>query len=124
MTAGLVTLELISKPDFFKTLTEKTETLVTSIQAEADKAGIPLTTNSVGGMFGFFFSEEKNITSFKQVMACDQERFKTFYHSLLDQGIYLAPSAFETGFVSSAHSSEDLAATTTAMAKSFKELKQ
>lgn len=124
MTAGLVTLDLISRPDFFKTLTEKTESFVAGIQAEADKAGIALTTNSVGGMFGLFFSEEKKITSFKQVMACDQNRFKTFYHSLLAQGIYLAPSAYETGFVSSAHSHEDIAATTAAMVKSFLELKE
>lgn len=122
MTAGLVTLDLISKPGFFQALTDKTETLIAGIQTEADKAGIPLTTNAVGGMFGLFFTEEKKITSFNQVMNCNLDRFKKFYHSLLGQGIYLAPSAFETGFVSSAHSSEDIATTTTAMAKSFAEL--
>jgi len=122
MTAGLVTLDLIAKPGFFDKLTEKTNTLVAGIQAAADNAGIPLTTNTVGGMFGLFFTAEKKVASFKQVMACDVDRFKVFYHQLLAHGIYLAPSAYETGFVSSAHSDEDISATIGAMAKSFLEL--
>ncbi len=122
MTAGLVTLDLIAKPGYFEKLSEKTNVLATGIQAAADKAGIPLTTNAVGGMFGLFFSEEKKITSFKQVMACDVNRFKVFYHKLLAQGVYLAPSAYETGFLSSAHSDQDISATIEAMSESFREL--
>ena len=122
MTAGLVTLDLIAKNGFFAELSEKTSTLVTGIQTAADKAGIPLTTNAVGGMFGFFFTGEKKVTRFKQVMACDVNRFKIFYHKLLAQGVYLAPSAYETGFVSSAHTNEDLAVTIEAIAKTFADL--
>ena len=122
MTAGLVTLDLIAKPGYFEKLSDKTNTLATGIQAAADKAGIPLTTNAVGGMFGLFFSEEKKITSFKQVMACDVNRFKVFYHKLLAQGVYLAPSAYETGFLSSAHSDQDITTTIEQMSKAFLEL--
>ncbi|MFK8069154.1 MAG: glutamate-1-semialdehyde 2,1-aminomutase [Gammaproteobacteria bacterium] len=122
MAAGLATLELIAKPDFHKSLSATTESLVGGIQAAADKAGISLTTNQVGGMFGIFFSEEKNITSFDQVMKCDQERFKKFFHGMLKEGIYLAPSAFEAGFVSSKHSHKEIEETIKAAEKVFSTL--
>ncbi len=122
MAAGLTTLELISKPDFFPQLVEKTTGLVEGMQQVADRAGIPFTTNQAGAMFGFFFSDEKNISSFDQVSACDGERFKKFFHGMLDQGVYLAPSAFEAGFVSSAHSDKDIEQTLQAAEKVFKTL--
>lgn len=108
MSAGLTTLNLISAANFFEELTETTNTLVTGIQEVADAAGIPFTTNAVGGMFGLFFTEEDSVTSFEQVMNCNQERFNTFFHGMLEQGIYLAPSSFEAGFVSKAHSDQDI----------------
>ncbi|GMR16615.1 MAG: glutamate-1-semialdehyde 2,1-aminomutase [Gammaproteobacteria bacterium] len=119
MAAGLTTLNIISQPGFYETLTRQTEKLVKGLEERAAKANIPLTTNQAGAMFGFFFTEEKNISTFEQVSACDAERFKKFYHGMLEQGIYLAPSAYETGFVSSAHSDEDIAKTLDAAEKVF-----
>ena len=122
MTAGLKTLELISAPGFFDRLTERTTELLVGIQAEADAAGIALTTNQVGGMFGLFFTEADKVTNFAQSMACHQEQFKGFFHAMLEQGVYLAPSAFEAGFVSAAHTGADVEATVRAAAAAFKKI--
>ena len=119
MAAGLTTLNMISQPGFYETLTQQTEKLVKGLEERAAKANIPLTTNQVGAMFGFFFTEDKNINTFEQVSACDAERFKKFYHGMLEEGIYLAPSSYETGFVSSAHSDEDIEKTLDAAEKVF-----
>ncbi|QBZ83610.1 Glutamate-1-semialdehyde 2,1-aminomutase [Hydrogenovibrio crunogenus] len=108
MTAGLKTLELISEKGFFEALEAKTTKLVNGLQQAADDAGIAFTTNQVGAMFGFFFSKEKHIRRFAQVAKGDMDRFKAFYHGMLNEGIYLAPSAFEAGFVSSAHTDQDI----------------
>ncbi|MDD5265947.1 MAG: glutamate-1-semialdehyde 2,1-aminomutase [Methylococcales bacterium] len=108
MAAGLKTLELIAQPGFYEALTAKTEKLTSGLKELAGQAGIAVTTNSVGGMFGLFFSKDPQVTTFAQVMQCDQALFKRFFHAMLDAGIYLAPSAFEAGFVSAAHSDEDL----------------
>ena len=108
MSAGLTTLNLISTPNFFEELTDTTNTLVTGLQDAADAAGIPFTTNAVGGMFGLFFSETDSVSTFAQVMNCNQERFNTFFHDMLEKGVYLAPSSFEAGFVSKAHTNEDI----------------
>ena len=108
MAAGLKTLELIAQPGFYEALTLKTEKLTHGLKEVANQAGIALTTNQVGGMFGLFFSPEPQISTFAQVMQCDQTLFKRFFHSMLEAGIYLAPSAFEAGFVSAAHRDEDL----------------
>jgi len=108
MAAGLKTLELIAQPDFFKTLTAKTQKLTSGLRALAAEAGIEFTTNHVGGMFGLFFSAQTEVSRFADVMQCDQNRFKQFFHAMLEHGVYLAPSAFEAGFVSAAHSDEDL----------------
>ena len=108
MAAGLKTLELISQPGFFDNLDRQTKRLVDGLQAAADEMNIPFTTNQVGGMFGYFFTEEKNISRFAQVAQGNMARFKTFYHGMLKEGIYFAPSAFETGFVSGAHSDADI----------------
>ncbi|MCW8974607.1 MAG: glutamate-1-semialdehyde 2,1-aminomutase [Sedimenticola sp.] len=122
MTAGLKTLNLIAAPGFFDELTQKTTRLVAGLQAEADAAGIAMTTNQVGGMFGLFFTDAKHVTNFAQAMACRQEQFKTFFHAMLEQGVYLAPSAFEAGFVSAAHSEEDIQATIAAAGRVFRQM--
>ena len=119
MAAGYATLNIISQPGFYENLTEQTKKLAKGLEERAAKANIPLTTNQVGAMFGFFFSEEKNISTFEQVSACDAERFKTFYHAMLQEGVYLAPSSYETGFVSSAHTDEDIEKTLDAAEKVF-----
>lgn len=108
MAAGLKTLELISVPGFYEALTAKTEKLTSGLKERARQASIAMTTTAVGSMFGLFFSKEEKITTFAQAMHCDQALFKRFFHALLEQGIYLAPSAFEAGFVSAAHTDEDL----------------
>jgi glutamate-1-semialdehyde 2,1-aminomutase len=108
MAAGLKTLELIAQPGFYEALTAKTEKLTAGLKERAAKAGIALTTNSVGGMFGLFFSPEPKVSRFAQVMQCDQDLFKRFFHAMLEQGVYLAPSAFEAGFVSAAHTDQDV----------------
>ncbi|WP_445367474.1 glutamate-1-semialdehyde 2,1-aminomutase [Methylomonas sp. BW4-1] len=122
MAAGLKTLELINQRGFYDALTAKTSTLLQGLQAAADQTGIAFTTNQVGGMFGLFFSNEKSVSRFSQVMACDVNRFRQFFHAMLDKGVYLAPSAFEAGFVSAAHSDEDLQATVDTAAEVFKGL--
>jgi len=122
MAAGLKTMELISAAGFYERLTEKTQQLVKGLQDKANAANIPFTTNTVGGMFGFFFSEEKQISKFSQVGDCNLERFRKFYHGMLDNGVYLAPSAYEAGFVSAAHTDADIEETLSAAVKVFKDL--
>jgi len=104
VTAGLATLELVCADGVHERLGAAASRLVGGLQAAADRAGIPFTSNQVGGMFGFFFSEQQPVSRFEQVTHCDMDRFRTFYHGMLDAGVYLAPSAFEAGFVSTAHS--------------------
>ncbi|MCW8919806.1 MAG: glutamate-1-semialdehyde 2,1-aminomutase [Gammaproteobacteria bacterium] len=109
MAAGLATMKLIEQPGFYQGIAAKVERLVSGIMAEAKKTGIPMSENHVGGMFGLFFTEEEKITSYGQAVdKCDAERFKRFFHGMLREGVYLAPSAFEAGFVSSAHTNEDI----------------
>ncbi|HEC74897.1 MAG TPA: glutamate-1-semialdehyde-2,1-aminomutase [Methylophaga aminisulfidivorans] len=108
MAAGITTLKLIQQPGFHEALARNTKTLVDGLQRLADEAGIPMTTNQVGGMFGLFFTEEKQVNFYEQVVACDQERFKKFFHLMLDNGVYLAPSAFEAGFTSAAHGDAEI----------------
>lgn len=122
VTAGLVTLTEISKPGFFDQLSTKTQVLLDGLKARAASAGIPFTTNQVGGMFGCFFSEEESITSFSQVMACDVDRFKNYFHLMLNNSVYLAPSAFEAGFVSAAHGEQELQLTLDAGEVAFSKL--
>lgn len=122
MAAGLKTLELISQPGFFETLTGKTEQLVSGLQQAANRYKIPFTCSRVGGMFGFFFTDQSTIETFADVGRCDIERFKRFFHEMLGQRIYLAPSAYEAGFVSIAHSEKDIADTVSAAGHVFKSL--
>jgi len=111
MAAGLATLKLVQQPGFHDRLSQQTAKLANGLKQKADAAGIPMSINYVGGMFGFFFTEEDNIEFFEQVTQCDKERFKKFYHGMLDRGVYLAPSAFEAGFVSAAHGDDEIEAT-------------
>lgn len=111
MAAGLKTLELISVDNFFEDLNAKVNTLVNGIIEKASKHNIPMTSNIVGGMFGLFFTDAKKVTNFSQATQCNSDRFQKFFHGMLEQGIYLAPSAYEAGFVSCKHSTEDIQAT-------------
>ena len=122
MAAGLAMLKGVSQEGFYKVLGQKAATLMAGFQSAADEAGIPFTTNQVGGMFGFFFSDEKQITRFSQVTQCNLERFQKFYHLMLHEGVYLAPSAYEAGFVSSAHGDLELDQTISAARKVMKQL--
>jgi len=121
MTAGLKTLELISAPGFYDELAKKVEFLTDGILDAAKSAGIDMTCNRVGGMFGLFFNDQQ-VSSFKQTTHCDIERFKAFFHGMLDAGVYLAPSAYEAGFVSAAHSTDDLQKTIDAAANVLRNL--
>lgn len=119
MTAGLTTLRELERPGFHAELGARTERLTTGLQAAADAAGIPFTTNQVGGMFGLFFTQAQEVSRYQQVMECNVERFNRFFHAMLERGVYLAPSAYEAGFVSAAHSDGDIDATVTAAAEVF-----
>ena len=116
MAAGLATLEIISAPGFYADLEEKTRSLTEGIVAAAGQAGVAMTSNRVGAMFGLFFTDAAQVTDFAGASACDIERFGRFFHGMLEAGIYLAPSAYEAGFLSAAHTDEDIAATIEAAA--------
>lgn len=119
VTAGLATLKLLQAPDFHAKLTAQTKKLVDGLVAAAREAGVVFSAQSVGGMFGLYFSE-KCPTSFAEVMQANKEQFNQFFHLMLDAGIYLAPSAFEAGFVSAAHTDADIALTIDAAKAAFK----
>jgi glutamate-1-semialdehyde 2,1-aminomutase len=122
MAAGLKTLELISVPGFFDKLSDICRRLCEGLEERARAVGVPFVTTRVGGMFGLFFTEQKTIDSFSDVMACDVARFKRFFHVMLEEGVYLAPSAFEAGFVSVAHDDAALEHTFQAAEKAFRSL--
>jgi len=111
MAAGLATLRAIRSPGFFDDLNKKAVELTQGLKKAADDAGIPLFTRAVGGMFGIFFTDAASVDNYAQATACDTERFKAFFHAMLDRGVYLAPSAFEAGFVSAAHSHSQIKTT-------------
>lgn len=113
MRAGLMTLKLISQPGFHEQLSANTRKLCDGLEAAGRAAGVAITTHQVGGMFGIFFND-KPVWSYSDTMACDVEHFKRFFHAMLEEGIYLAPSAFEAGFVSIAHTNADIANTVAA----------
>ena len=119
MTAGLTTLRELERPGFHAELGARTERLTAGLQAAADAAGIPFTTNQVGGMFGIFFTQAQEVSRYQQVMECNVERFNRFFHAMLERGVYLVPSAYEAGFVSAAHSDGDIDATVAAAAEVF-----
>ena len=119
MAAGLATLELIDAPGFYEQLGERTKQLTDGLAAAAAEAGIALCVEQLGGMFGFVFTDSGPVRSFAQVAAADIERFKAFFHGMLEQGVYLAPSAFEAGFVSAAHGDSEIEQTLGAARKVF-----
>lgn len=118
MAAGLATMKLIGEPGFFERLAATTQKLVTGMQQAAREINIPFCAALVGGMFGLYFAPQIP-TSYQEIMACDVNHFNRFFHAMLDQGINLAPSAFEAGFVSAAHSDADIDATIEASRKAF-----
>jgi glutamate-1-semialdehyde 2,1-aminomutase len=119
MAAGLATLKLIQTPGFHEQLSTSTSKLVAGLKQAADEAGVPMTTNHVGGMFGLFFTEDKQVDFYEQVANSNQERFKQFFHAMLDRGVYLAPSAFEAGFLSAAHGDKEIDFTINAAKEAF-----
>jgi glutamate-1-semialdehyde 2,1-aminomutase len=119
MAAGLATLGLISAPGFHQRLGATTDALMRGLARAAKDGGVALATNHVCGMFGLFFTTERSVDSYSRVMGCDTERFKRFFHGMIDEGVYLAPSAFEAGFVSAAHTTADVDATVSAAARVF-----
>lgn len=123
MAAGFAALSQLHNVNLYEGLYDLVDRLVNGLQERADAAGIPFTTNRAGSMFGFFFSGDGPITSYQQATQCNMQHFKHFYHSMLKQGVYLAPSAFEAGFMSAAHSHADIQATLDAAEKAFAELK-
>lgn len=122
MAAGFACLNEVAQPGVHETLDELTTRLAEGLLEAAEEAGIPLVVNHVGGMFGIFFTDAGSVTCYQDVMACDVERFKRFFHMMLDEGVYLAPSAFEAGFMSVAHSMEDINNTIDAARRVFAKL--
>jgi len=121
MAAGLAALNALDTPEY-KQLAQKTEKLALGLKQVAIDQGVALTVNYVGGMFGFFFTEAEQVTNFAEVCECDAEKFKKFFHLMLNEGIYLAPSAFEAGFLSLAHTDQDIEDTLKAAKSAFKQL--
>jgi glutamate-1-semialdehyde 2,1-aminomutase len=119
MAAGLATLELLDQPGFYEALGERTQQLASGLAAVAEDANVALAVESAGGMFGFVFTTEGPVRSFAQIAKADTDRFKKFFHGMLDEGIYLAPSAFEAGFVSAAHGDDEISKTLQAARKVF-----
>ena len=123
MAAGLKTLEIISRPDFFEALTQTTTQLLDGLHAAAASNDIALRSNQVGAMFGLFFTDQAEVSSFNQVSACDLERFRHFFHGMLNRGVNLAPSAYEAGFVSAMHGAEEIEQTIAAAAACFADIR-
>ena len=121
VAAGLKTLELVAKPGFFETLSAATQQMVAGLAEAAAASGVPFAGTSLGGMFGIFFRAQVP-DNYAEVMEADRERFNQFFHAMLKRGVYLAPSAFEAGFVSAAHTTADIAATTAAARSAFAEI--
>jgi glutamate-1-semialdehyde 2,1-aminomutase len=123
MAAGLKTLEIISRPGFYETLTQTTTQLLEGLHAAAAANDIALRSNQVGAMFGLFFTDQPEVSSFSQVSACDVERFRHFFHGMLKRGVNLAPSAYEAGFVSAMHGPDEIEKTIAAAAACFADLR-
>jgi len=119
MRAGIAMMTAMEREGLYEELSAKTEYLTEGLKAVATAHGISMSTTAVGGMFGLFFTETEHITGFKDATACDLEAFKQFFHLMLDEGIYLAPSAYEAGFLSAAHTEADLDATIAAADRAF-----
>ena len=122
MAAGLATLELVSEPGFFAGLAGNLGNLLTGLRQAAGENGVPITTSQAGGMFGLFFTDASSVTSYREATACDKENFKGFFHGMLENGVYLAPSSYEAGFISSAHGVRETGMTIDAAATVFKRM--
>lgn len=122
MAAGLTTLKKVATPGFYEPLFAKTLQLAKGLETIAEQTGIGFTTNHAGSMWGGFFTEEKAVSNYQQVMACNTDRFNRFFHGMLEQGVYLAPAAYEAGFMSASHSEQDIEQTLDAARKVFKTL--
>ena len=122
MTAGSVMLDIISKPGFYEDLSHKTQKLVDGLEKIAKQNNIPFHTVNLGGMFGLFFTEKSEINNFADLSNCNEQSFKDFFHKMLENGVYLAPSAYEAGFVSSTHDEVTLSKTLKAATIAFSEL--
>jgi glutamate-1-semialdehyde 2,1-aminomutase len=120
--AGLATLERVTRPGLYEGLEAQTRRLMEGLRAAARACGVPLSTNAVGGMFGIFFTTQDPVERFEQVLACDAERFRRFFHGMLAEGVYLAPSPYEAGFVSAAHGDAEIDATIDAAREAFASL--
>jgi glutamate-1-semialdehyde 2,1-aminomutase len=121
VAAGMTTLKLVQEPGFYEKLSAQTDKLVKGLSAAALDAGVTFCADSVGGMFGLYFSAHVP-ASYEQMMASDRARFNSFFHGMLDEGVYFAPAAFEAGFVSAAHTDEVIAETIAAARKVFARL--
>jgi glutamate-1-semialdehyde 2,1-aminomutase len=118
VAAGLATLQLVVQPRLLERIEATTKSLAEGLAGEARKAGVTFSSQSIGSMFGIYFRDAAP-KSFAEVMQCDRERFNRFFHAMLDQGVYLAPSAYEAGFVSAAHGSAEIDATLAAARAAF-----
>ena len=121
VAAGLATLKAIQEPGFYAELAARTRELTDGLVAAAARAGVAFSAQSIGGMFGIYFSPAVP-DSLAAVMACDRERFNRFFHRLLDAGVYLAPSAYEAGFVSAAHTAADIRTTVERAEAAFRQV--
>ncbi|WP_431024737.1 glutamate-1-semialdehyde 2,1-aminomutase [Halomonas sp. H5] len=124
MAAGIALLNKVREPGFHDALAQRVETLCSGLEARAKAAGIEMITQRAGGMFGVFFTGQSRVDNFAQATACDAAAFRTFFSAMLDEGVYLAPSAYEAGFMSSAHTAEDIQATLDAAERAFARLAQ
>ena len=124
MSAGIALLTKLREPGFHDALAQRVETLCHGLQERADVAGVEMITQHVGGMFGLFFTGQSRVDNFAQATACDADAFRRFFTAMLDQGVYLAPSAYEAGFMSSAHTPEDIQLTLDAAEKAFVAMQQ
>ncbi|MBZ0331442.1 glutamate-1-semialdehyde 2,1-aminomutase [Halomonas sp. ANAO-440] len=124
MAAGIALLTKLRAPGFHDALAQRVETLCHGLQERADAAGVDMITQRAGGMFGLFFTGQSRVDNFAQATACDADAFRRFFSAMLDEGVYLAPSAYEAGFMSSAHSPEDIQVTLDAAVKAFDRVRQ
>jgi glutamate-1-semialdehyde 2,1-aminomutase len=121
VAAGRATLELVQAPGFFDRLAATGASLVDGLSRAAQASGVKFSAQSIGGMFGVYFAQ-RSPQSYTEVMACDRAAFNRFFHAMLEQGVYLAPSAFEAGFVSAAHTAADLEQTVGAARRVFERM--
>ena len=123
VSAGLAMLEVISEAGFYEELHRKTKLLMDGLEERASEADVPFTTNQAGGMFGCFFNTNEKVRTFKEVMESNEKNFRTYFHEMLNNGVYLAPSMYEAGFVSMAHTEEEIRKTLDASSLAFEAIK-